>query len=205
MAEYEDRERNYNNGLAKVVGAFAIGLVEADGASKDAYVDRQIRLMNQEVPNAEFRAKTTLIGLEQALETKVSVPKIVLAPSEPFIIERANLSMDMTVSASTEDNLSVRSDIEAEGEAKLGPLPVSLRIKAAVSVAKDQKRRSDYTSTTHADLTMCQGNAPEAVMKIIDAMTANTVKALELNASIVEGEYRELVAATDQVEEAEAV
>ena len=196
MAEYENRERNYNNGLAKIVGAFAVGLVEADGAAKDAYVDRQIRLMNQEEPNAEFRARTTLIGMDEALETKVSVPKIVLAPSEPFIIERANLSLDMTVSASTEDNLSVQSDIEAEGEAKLGPLPVSLRIKAAVSVAKDQKRRSDYTSTTHADLTMCQGASPEGMMKIIDSMTANTVKALELNASIVESDYRKLVAAS---------
>ena len=197
MAEYENRERNYNNGVAKILGAIAVGMVEADGVSKDAYVDRQVRLMNQEEPNAEFRAKTTLIGLDQALETKVSVPKIILAPSRPFVIERANASLDMSVSASTEDNLSVQSDIEAEGEAKLGPLPVSLRIKAAVSVAKEQKRRSDYTSTTHADLTMCQGESPEAVMRIIDAMTANTVKALELNASIVENEYRQLVAATD--------
>ena len=166
MAEYENRERNFNNGVGKIIGGIALGFVEADNASKDAYVDRQIRLMNQEEPNVEFRAETSLIGLDQSLSTKVSVPKIILAPSEPFIIERANASLDMSVSASTDDSLSVKSDTEMEGEGKVGVgiVSASMRIKAAVSVAKEQKRSSDYTSTTHTDLTMCQGKSPEAVM-----------------------------------------
>lgn len=195
MAEYENRERNYNNGLAKIVASFAMGCVEADSEAKDAYVNRQIMLMNQEEPNAEFLARTTLIGLDQALETMVSVPKIVLAPSKPFIIERANLSLDMRVAASTEDALSVKSDTEMEGEAKVGfgVFSGSMRIKAAVSVAKDQKRASDYSSTTHADLTMCQGEAPEGLMKIIDSLNATTTKALELNASLIEMQYMALV------------
>ena len=119
MAEYENRERSYNNGLGKVIGSFALSCVNADNRAKDAYVVRQIELMNQEIPNAESIAKTTLVGMDQGLETVVSVPKITLAPSEAFMIEKAFISMDMTVSASSEDNLAVGADIEAEGEAKL--------------------------------------------------------------------------------------
>ena len=198
MAEYENRERNYNNGIAKILYGVAMGAVLSDNASKDAYVERQIRLMNQEEPNAEFKARTTLIGLDQALETKVSVPKIVLAPSRPFIIERVNLSLDMSVSASSEDALAIKSDTEMEGEGKVGfgVFSASMRVKAALSVAKDQKRSSDYSSSTHVDLTMCQGEAPEGLMKIIDSLNATTVKALQLNADLIEMQYRELVAAS---------
>ena len=192
MAEYENRERSYNNGLGKVIGSFALSCVDADNRSKDAYVARQIELMGQEEPNVEFLARTTLVGMEQSLETIVSVPKIILAPSTPIMIEKAFISMDMTVSASSEDNLAVGADIEAEGEAKLGPLPVSLRVKANVSVDKSSKRASDYTSTTHAELTMVQGPAPEGLMKIIDSLNMTTVRALELNSILIEDQAEKL-------------
>ena len=200
MAEFVQRENRYNNGLADIVQSFAIGCVIADNAAKDAYVERQIKLMNQEKPNVDFVAKTTLIGIEQPLETKVSVPKIVLAPSDSFIIERANLTLDMTVSAHAEDNLSVKSDTEVEGSAKvgLGLFSASMRVKASVSVASDKKRSSDYTSTTHADLTMCQGPAPEGLMKIIDSLNATTVRALELNSVLIDAQA---TAAAGEVEE----
>ena len=189
---YENRERSYNNGLGKVIGSFALSCVDADNRSKDAYVARQIELMGQEEPNVEFLARTTLVGMERSLETIVSVPKIILAPSTPIMIERAFISMDMTVSASSEDNLAVGADIEAEGEAKLGPLPVSLRVKANVSVDKSSKRASDYTSTTHAELTMVQGPAPEGLMKIIDSLNMTTVRALELNSILIEDQAEKL-------------
>lgn len=195
MAEYENRERNYNNGLAKVVGSFALGMVEADNASKDAYVERQLDLMNQAEPNVEFRARTTLIGLDQALETRVSVPKIILAPSRPLVIEEANMSMDMTVSAHSEDNLAIQAGLEAEGEAQIGVgiISAKVRVKASLSVSKESKRSSDYTSTTHADLKMVQGEAPEGLMRIIDSLNATTTRALELNADLIGMQYLTMV------------
>ena len=198
MAEYENRERNYNNGLAKIMAQFAMGMVEADNMAKDAYVERQIELMGQEEPNVEFRARTTLIGLEQALETKVSVPKIVLAPSRPIQIEEANMSMDMTVSAHSEEATAVDFGLEAEGEAGVGvgPFQAKLRVKASLAVHHEKKRSSDYTSTTHADLRMTQGEAPEGLMKIIDSLNATTVRALDLNADLIDRQYAELVRAT---------
>ena len=202
MTEYEGRERNYNNGLGKVIGSFAMGCVQADNAAKDAYVARQIALMGQEPPNVDFLAKTNLIGIEQALETRVSVPKIILAPSTPLMIEKAFLPMDMTVSAHTEDNLSVQSDTEVEGSVKAGWGPISgeLRIKAAVSVAKESKRSSDYTSTTHAEVTMVQGPAPEGLMKIIDSLNATTARALELNSILIEDQAEKLRIETEAAE-----
>ena len=195
MAEYENRERNYNNGLGKVVGSFAMGIVDAHNAACDAYVARQIALMGQEEPNCEFLARTTLIGLDQALETRVSVPKIVLAPNRPAEIKEAKVTLDMTVSAHSEDALAIKSDIEGEGEAGIGvgPFSAKMRVKAAVSVAKDQKRSSDYTSSTHAELTMGLGAAPEGLMKIIDSLNANTARALELNGELIEQQYLRMV------------
>ena len=194
MPEYEHREANYSNGLGKIIGSFAMGCVQADNLAKDAYVQRQIMMMGEDPPNVDFVARTNLVGLEQPLETRVSVPKIILAPSTPIMIERSFLSMDMTVSAHTEDNLSVQSDIEAEGSAKIGygPIGGELRIKASVSVAKENKRSSDYTSTTHAELTMVQGPAPEGLMKIIDSLNATTVRALELNSILIEDQAEKL-------------
>ena len=206
MAEYQDRERNYNNGLGKVLGGFIQACVDGDSEAKDAYVDRQIRLMSQEKPNAEFQAEVTLIGMKQSLVTKISVPKIILAPSKPFTIQEANLSMDMSVSAHSEDSLAVKSDTEVEGSASVGfgIFKGSMRIKAAVSVAKDQKRSSDYTSTTHVDVKMAQGEAPEGLMKIIDALNMTTVKGLALNAELIDRQYQLLVAEAEQPAEASA-
>ena len=198
MAEYANRETRFNNGLAGVVGAYALGIVDADNAAKDAYVARQIELMNQEEPNAEFVARTTLIGLDQALETRVSVPKIVLAPSRPIVIDEANVSMDMEVSASSSDSLAVNSSLEAEGSGSfgVGMFAAKMRVKASVSVAKDSKRDSHYAAITHADLRMVQGEAPEGMMKIIDSLNLTTAKALELNAELIEQQYLQLVGET---------
>ena len=202
MAEYAIRERQFNQGLPAIMESFALGMVVADNSAKDAYVHRQIQLMNQEEPNVEFMARTTLIGLEEALVTKVSVPKIILAPNRPLQIESAHMSMDMSVSAHSEDNLAIQSDTEVEGSASigLGLFKASMRIKASLSVASEKKRSSDYTSTTHADLTMNQGEAPEGLMKIIDSLNLTTTRALELNADIIERQYPALVAAAEESE-----
>ena len=53
-------------------------------------------------------------------------------------------------------------------------------------------RDSDYTSTTHAELTMVQGPAPEGLMKIIDSLNMTTVRALELNSILIEDQAEKL-------------
>ena len=108
MAEYENRERDYNNGLGKIVGSFAMGCVMADNMAKDAYIRRQIAMMAEDPPNVEFLARTNLIGIEQPLETRVSVPKIILAPSTPLMIENAHLSCLLYTSPSPRDRTRSR-------------------------------------------------------------------------------------------------
>ena len=194
MAEYENREKNYNNSLGAVIGSFMMSCVEADSRSKDMYVERQLRLMDQGNPNAVFSAKTTLIGLDQALETQVSVPKIILTPSEPFIAKSAKITLDMEVSASTEDSLAIRSDTEVEGSAQIGfgIFSGGMKVKAALSVDKSSKRASHYGSITHAEVELGQGSPPEGLMKIIDALNLSTVKALELNTLLIEDQAQKL-------------
>ena len=59
-------------------------------------------------------------------------------------------------------------------------------------MAKENKRSSDYTSTTHAEVTMVQGPAPEGLMKIIDSLNATTGRALELNSIMIEDQAEKL-------------
>ena len=56
MPEYENREANYNNGLGKIIGSFAMGCVQADNLAKNAYVQRQIMMMGEDPPNVDFIA-----------------------------------------------------------------------------------------------------------------------------------------------------
>ena len=83
MAEYEHRETAYNNGLARVVGSYALGIVEADNAAKDAYIARIQALLDHPQPNVEFLASTSLIGLDQALLTRQTHPCLLYTSPSP--------------------------------------------------------------------------------------------------------------------------
>ena len=102
--------------------------------AKDATIHRYISLLEQ--GNVEFKASTTLIGMEEKLETGLSMPAIAVAPIDPIVVSEAELSMSMTVSAHQETSLAVDAGIEAEGTAGLGigPFQAKVKIKAHVSV-----------------------------------------------------------------------
>lgn len=206
MAEYEHRETAYNNGLARVVGSYALGIVEADNAAKDAYIARIQALLDHPQPNVEFLASTSLIGLDQALVTRLSVPKLIFNPPEPIVIDETNISLDMTVSARSEDSLALNFGMEAEGEAQIGVgmFSAKVRVKASLSVAKESKRSSDYTSTTHVDLKMCQGQAPEGVSLLTNALTQSAAKGLDANMDLIEMQYLKLVQEASETDLEEA-
>ena len=186
MAEFVNRERDFNDNLGQVVGRFATAIVEADAEAKDAHVRRVLALL--EAPNAEFIADTSIIGSDAPLQTRVSVPVLSVVQANPVQIEEANLSLDMTVSASASDTLSVASktSVAGHGKAGFGPFSVGIKLSADVSVAKDHKRTSDYRATTHADLKMSQGETPEGLSLILDMFNKTTVKALEINQAIIQ-------------------
>lgn len=189
MAEYENRERDYNDNLGQVVGRFCTAIVEADSEAKNAHVKRVIALVKQ--PNVELVAETSIIGVKDPLQTRVSVPVLAVTDVKPIQISNATLTLDMSVSASTSDttNVASKTSVKADGKVGWGPFSLGVSIQADVSVAKESKRESDYRSTTHAEVIMEQGETPEGLMLIIDSLNQTTSKALEINQAIIQSKY----------------
>ena len=191
--QFAGREAAYNNGLGQVIAGFCTAIVDADSAAKDAHTNRVVALLDR--PNAEFLAQTSLIGVDQPLQTRVSVPALAITQANPIQIEEANLSLDMTVNASQEDTTKINSKVgsEASVRAGWGPVSAGVKITAEVSVGKETKRASDYRSTTHADVKMTQAPTPEGLMLILDSMNKTTAKGLEINQQIIEAKLASLL------------
>ena len=189
MSEYENRERNFNDNLGQVIGRFCTAIVEADSEAKDAHTRRVLALLEQ--PNAEFVADSNVIGVDEPMQTRVSVPVLSVVRANPIEIEEAKLVLDMSVSSSQSKttNVASKSSVTASGKVGWGPFSLGVKITADVSVAKETKRQSDYRSTTHAEVTMRQGSTPEGLMLIIDSLNKTTTKALEINQAIIQSKF----------------
>ena len=208
MAEYANRERGFNEGLGDIIGNFAIAAVEADSAAKDATIARYVDLLSRD--NVNFSAETSLVGMDQKLQTGLSIPVIAVAPINPIIVDEAELKMSMTVSAHQESadktDKSVASDTEIEGSGGggIGPFSVKVRvkqgIKASMSSSSERKRSSDYSATTDARIVLKQAEPPEGLMKIIDALVSNTQKGLELNERLIERQAEAIATSLDQMD-----
>ena len=205
MAEFREREKDYNDNLGQVVGRFCTAIVEADSEAKDAHTKRVLELLK--VPNAEFIASTSLIGVKEPLQTRVSVPALSIVQANPIQIDNAKLTLDMTVSASHSDtsNLASKTSLEGKGKVGYGPFSISVKISSELSVAKESKRTSDYRSTTHAEVTMNQAAPPEGLMLIIDSLNKNTTKALEINQALIAAKAPQLAADAAATDDAPAL
>ena len=76
-----------------------------------------------------------------------------------------------------------------------------ISIKASVAVHISKKRSSDYTATTDARMLLCQGLPPEGLMKIIDAITSNTMKGLDINKRLIDKQAERLTEKVDTLDE----
>ena len=104
MADFENRETNFNKSLGGTIAGFASAIVAADSAAKDAQVDRISTLLDK--PNVQFSTSTSLIGSAQTLSTVMAVPRIAVTRINPVEIEKATLKMSMSVSAHQETSSS---------------------------------------------------------------------------------------------------
>ena len=187
--QFAAREKDFNSGLGDVVGGFALGLTKADAMQADAVFQRFIEVMDPEkYPNVEQVMSVSLIGHDKPLETRISVPALVLMPTDGLVADEATLSMDMSVTARQEDTSSLNAKIGAKGSAGVGfgPFQAKVQISAEMSVSKDSKRSSDYTSTTHAELKMRRMPLSEGCQMLIDAANKTVRKGLELNDVILQ-------------------
>ena len=183
--QYEGRAKAFNDDLGGVISGFASAAVLADGAAKDAALQRLLEVLKFD--NVELDAKTSLIGQEHDLETKISVPPVVLVDNRPLVVSEAELHMSMTVSAQDAEASEKQygGDLTAEGKIGWGPFSLSAKLSAHLSVSSSRKRSSDYSSTTDATLTLAQGAIPEGLAKVVDALTDTVQTALLVNKQLI--------------------
>ena len=192
MADFENRETNFNKSLGGTIAGFASAIVAADSAAKDAQVDRISTLLDK--PNVQFSTSTSLIGSDQKLATVMDVPRIAVTRINPVEIEKATLKMSMSVSAHQETSSSSSKKAKTSGSLKVGWGPVSFGVSfsAEVSVQSSSKRSSDYRATTDAEMTMVQGAPPEALQSIMDTMNETVRVGLELNKGLMQHQAQAL-------------
>ena len=192
-----DREAAFNKSIGGTMANFAMAAVIADSAAKDANIVRILELLER--PNIDMSATTSLVGLDSNLETRINVPVVAISPINPLIVDNAHIVMDMSVSAHQSDNLNVKSDttVSATASFGVGLFKISGTLTANVSVAKEQKRSSDYSATTHAELTLKQGDVPEGLAKIIDSMNSTVQKGLQLNEQLISKQAEKLAGEVD--------
>ena len=183
---FAQREQEFNKTLGGTVAGFAAAIVDADSRAKDAHVDRVAKVLD--APNVQFQSSVSLIGREERLSTTMDVPRIAVTKVNPIEIESADLAMSMSVSASQESSSDLASKTSVGGSGKIGWGPVSFGVKfnAEVSVAKSEKRSSDYRATTDAKMRMVQGTAPEGLSVIVDAISETVRTGLEINKGLMQ-------------------
>jgi hypothetical protein len=189
---FAEREAAFNKSIGGTMANFAMAAVIADSAAKDANIVRILELLER--PNIDMSATTSLVGLDSNLETRINVPVVAISPINPLIVDNAHIVMDMSVSAHQSDTLNLKSDttVSATASFGIGLFKISGTLTANVSVAKEQKRSSDYSATTHAELTLKQGDVPEGLAKIIDAMNSTVQKGLQLNEQLISKQAEKL-------------
>lgn len=181
----EKREKAFNSTLGGTIGGFCSAIIQADGMAKDANIDRILLMLE----GGNITVNTGVaVGDQEPMETNISVPRVLLTQTNPIEIKEASLSMDMTVSESDESTLNIESEVETSGSARVGwgIMSFGVNFRASVSVAKEHKRKSDYRATTTANLTMAQGEQPEALSRIIDSMVKGLDDCLKLNHASLE-------------------
>ena len=189
---FAERERQFNDSIGGAIAGFAIAAVNADSAAKDAGLARTMELLER--PNVDFKGAVNVIGVDQPLETRVSVPVVSVVRADPIVVDEAKITMDMTVSEHMENTFTAKSETESSFTASAGILyKASLGIKSRLSLEGSRKRSSDYTATTHAELTMRQAEPAEGLAKLIDQMNNFTQTAMEINAAIVQKQAKKAV------------
>lgn len=191
MAEFEEREARKFNELGPQLGGMATAIVEADAVSKQRTLQRQVEILGMD--NLKTSASTTIIGQDDPLRVNYDVPVAVVADMRGLEVQTATIKTTMNVSASREDNLSVNSQTEASGSAKIGfgMFSASASFKSSVGVNRDVRRKSDYNSTLEVDINMAQSPVPEGLMKVLDSMNRVVEAATEINVGITLGNQQQ--------------
>lgn len=175
MAEYADREQQFNATLGNVMGSWMLEIAKADLTRQQGWLEAVTALATPD-KNGNIPMVTLSSGITGADDKPVSgadikFPVVIAMLGEQFAGQEADLSMTMNVSASTLDETHGQQAGSAEGEGSvgIGPLKATVKVSASFSEAEDHKRESDYRATTSANLKMARVPTPEPIQRVLQA------------------------------------
>ena len=181
-ALFEGRERRTMRDLGANVSAVVEALIRADVNAKFYNVEYFRRLFS--MPNVDIHTSTALLGRNEGLETRLSVPAVLLTDTDALEISEATVETAFSVHASESEETHVGASTEVSASGGMFGFSVGLSAKA--SVDHTRKRTGDYTASANVKVTMKQGGTPEGVSKVLDIMNRAVEKGGELNEKIID-------------------
>ena len=181
-ALFEGRERRTMRDLGANVSAVVEALIRADVNAKFYNVEYLRRLLA--MPNVDIHTAVALLGGNQDLETRLSVPAVLLTDTDALEISEATVETSFSVHASESEETHVGASTEVSASG--GFFGFSVGLSARASVDNTRKRAGDYTSSANVKVTMKQGGTPEGVSKVLDIMNRTVEMGGELNEKIIE-------------------
>ena len=195
MAEYEDREQQFDASLGDVMGSWMLEVAKADLTRQQGWL-AAVEALSTPDKSGKVPTVTLSAGLKDAdgkLDDSgnVTFPTVLALLGQQFAAEEADLAMTMNVSASQLSEVKGQQQGSAEGSASfgIGALKATVKVTASFSESEDRKRQSDYRATTTASVKMARVPTPEpiqrvlaAYLRIVDTECQLALAAVEANA-----------------------
>ena len=175
MADYADREQNFNASLGHVMGGWMADVAKADILRQKAWLAEVQALATPDKDGAipQITLASGIKGKDgkPLSEADITFPVVLALLGEQFAAAEADLSMTMNVSASSLDETKGEQAGSASGEGggSILGFHVSVKVSASFSESEDHKRESDYRATTSASVKMTRVPTPEPIQRVLEA------------------------------------
>ena len=193
MAEYEDREQQFDASLGNVMGGWMLDVAKADLARQQGWLEA-IQLLTTPDKSGKIPEVTLASGITDSsgkplAGADITFPVALALMGQQFAATEADLAMTMNVSASTLDETKGQQSGTATGEGKFGiaGLSVTVKVSASFSESEDHKRSSDYRATTTAKVTMGRVPTPEPIQRVLEAFMKTVDVECQIAKAIIEG------------------
>ena len=195
MNNFQGREQSYGKTAKGQIAGILEAIVTGERHLEDMYMERLEHLFS--LPNFSIESLMSLLGIDPGLRFSASLPRVVAAKLGPLLVEEAEIKGHMDVHASEEDEThkEAKSGFEGSGKIGYGPVSIGIKVHGSMGISNDRKRSSDYSAGIEWRILAKKQEAPEALMKIIDAMVRMQDKVTDMNMVIVEAEAETLRAA----------
>lgn len=192
MAEYEDREHQFDASLGNVMGSWMLDIAKADLTRQQGWLEAVEALSTPDkdgkIPTITLASGITGSDGKPVSGADITFPVVLAMIGEQFAGTEADLSMNMNVSASTLDETKGQESGSATGEAKFGiaGLSATVKVSASFSASEDHKRQSDYRATTAANLKMGRVPTPEPIQRVLEAFLKTVDVECQIAKAIIE-------------------